>query len=244
MNLAPIGKWLAVALLLASPQALAAGDLTLWYDKPATRWEQEALPIGNGRLGAMVFGGVEKERLQFNEESLWIGDENDTAGCCLDPHCIAAYKDFLRQQYKTIDALNASWGETYASFDDVQLYPDDEFNRGEAFKKGIYPRWFDRQLFARQPLQFARGQILFAKLNVIHPGRRRFRNLVQQAPALLRFSAGKLATVADVVEEHRSTEYPSAEYKGRGVFNSVLSTWYSVPPAAATPRRPKHIETP
>lgn len=52
--------------------------LRLWYDKPAHDWEKEALPIGNGRLGAMVFGGVARERIQFNEDSLWIGDEVDT----------------------------------------------------------------------------------------------------------------------------------------------------------------------
>jgi alpha-L-fucosidase 2 len=57
---------------------LKAGELALRYDQPAARWEQEALPIGNGSLGAMVFGGVPRERIQFNEESLWIGDEIDT----------------------------------------------------------------------------------------------------------------------------------------------------------------------
>ena len=50
----------------------------LWYDSPAQNWESEALPIGNGRLGAMIFGTVEKERIQFNESSLWEGDEKDT----------------------------------------------------------------------------------------------------------------------------------------------------------------------
>ncbi len=45
---------------------------TLWYQQPAKDWN-EALPIGNGRLGAMVFGGVETERLQLNEESIWTG---------------------------------------------------------------------------------------------------------------------------------------------------------------------------
>lgn len=47
--------------------------LTLWYDEPAVSWENNALPIGNGRLAAMVFGGVDKERIQFNEETLWEG---------------------------------------------------------------------------------------------------------------------------------------------------------------------------
>ncbi|SEH00153.1 Glycosyl hydrolase family 65, N-terminal domain [Nonomuraea solani] len=48
-------------------------DLTLWYDKPATDWETQALPIGNGPLGAMIFGGVASERIQFNEKTLWTG---------------------------------------------------------------------------------------------------------------------------------------------------------------------------
>ncbi|MBV9788093.1 MAG: glycoside hydrolase family 95 protein [Chloroflexi bacterium] len=47
-------------------------DLSLWYDRPAREWV-EALPIGNGRLGAMVFGGVATERLQLNEDTLWSG---------------------------------------------------------------------------------------------------------------------------------------------------------------------------
>lgn len=44
----------------------------LWYQKPADEWE-EALPLGNGRLGAMVFGQIQKEQIQVNEESIWYG---------------------------------------------------------------------------------------------------------------------------------------------------------------------------
>ena len=50
--------------------------LLLWYDKPATQWV-EALPIGNGRLGAMVFGGAASERLQLNEDTLYAGGPYD-----------------------------------------------------------------------------------------------------------------------------------------------------------------------
>ena len=52
-------------------------NLVLWYQKPAEAWT-DALPIGNGRLGAMVFGGVERERIQLNEETLWDGGPRDT----------------------------------------------------------------------------------------------------------------------------------------------------------------------
>ncbi|MEO2003246.1 MAG: glycoside hydrolase family 95 protein [Candidatus Poribacteria bacterium] len=51
-------------------------DLTLRYDTPADEWV-EALPIGNGRLGAMVFGRTATERLQFNEDTVWAGGPHD-----------------------------------------------------------------------------------------------------------------------------------------------------------------------
>ncbi len=50
----------------------SAKELKLWYEQSANAWT-EALPIGNGRLGAMVFGGIQTERIQLNEESLWTG---------------------------------------------------------------------------------------------------------------------------------------------------------------------------
>ena len=49
---------------------------SLWYDSPATSWENEALPLGNGRLGAMMFGGPDTERIHLNEQSLWGGVNN------------------------------------------------------------------------------------------------------------------------------------------------------------------------
>ena len=56
--------------------ALAASPLTLFYTNAASKWT-EALPIGNGRLGAMIFGGVEREHLQLNEATLWAGGPYD-----------------------------------------------------------------------------------------------------------------------------------------------------------------------
>ena len=53
-------------------------SLLLWYDKPAAGWT-EALPVGNGRLGAMIYGNKEKEVIQFNEETLWSGQPHDYA---------------------------------------------------------------------------------------------------------------------------------------------------------------------
>lgn len=70
-------QWLVV--LWATSMSLLAGTssgVELWYDRPAVRWT-DALPVGNGRLGAMVFGGVPRERLQLNEATLWSGGPRD-----------------------------------------------------------------------------------------------------------------------------------------------------------------------
>src|SRR5690242_20147324 len=79
------------ALSIATRLGFAAGrdstpaeswsNLVLWYDKPASRWA-DALPIGNGRLGVMVYGGSEdgdarSELLQLNEDTLWSGKPRD-----------------------------------------------------------------------------------------------------------------------------------------------------------------------
>ncbi len=57
----------------------------LWYASPAAVWE-EALPVGNGQLGGMVFGGVQRERIQLNEKSLWSGGPQDAD----NPEALAA----------------------------------------------------------------------------------------------------------------------------------------------------------
>jgi alpha-L-fucosidase 2 len=72
-----------------STQSISQNDeewnhLKLWYDKPAQKWT-EALPVGNGRLGAMVYGTVQTERLQLNEDTVWAGHP-------LDRDRVGAYK--------------------------------------------------------------------------------------------------------------------------------------------------------
>ena len=78
--------WEVLAVLfLSTCQSAHEGEIRhevkLWYDKPANDWN-EALPIGNGRLGAMVFGDPNLERLQLNEESIWCnkGLNQDQSG--------------------------------------------------------------------------------------------------------------------------------------------------------------------
>ena len=67
-----LGAMATVTLPRSSFAASASPDTPMWYDKPAERWLQ-ALPVGNGRLGAMVFGGPGHERLHLTESTLWSG---------------------------------------------------------------------------------------------------------------------------------------------------------------------------
>ena len=76
-------RYLLAAAVLAAlsiqPAPAAAGEpgpMTLWYTRPAAKWT-EALPVGNGRLGCMVFGGTTSERIQLNEDTLWAGGPHD-----------------------------------------------------------------------------------------------------------------------------------------------------------------------
>ena len=64
------------AVFCASP--VYAGDLALWYNKPANPGMNEALPIGNGMFGGLIYAGPKRERVVLNEISLWTGTEIST----------------------------------------------------------------------------------------------------------------------------------------------------------------------
>lgn len=66
----------AASLYTAQAQTPAPEALRLWYRQPSATWT-DALPLGNGRLGAMVFGGIPTERLQLNEDTLWSGSPRE-----------------------------------------------------------------------------------------------------------------------------------------------------------------------
>src|SRR5690625_3843392 len=70
------GFMIAICFSSCNPENTSSNKLELWYEQPAKEWT-DALPIGNGRLGAMVFGGVDKDHIQFNEASFWTGGPRD-----------------------------------------------------------------------------------------------------------------------------------------------------------------------
>ena len=71
--IAPIISFLLFSNAICAEQSIGnASNYRLWYNQPAQKWTS-ALPVGNGKLGAMVFGGTHKERIQINEDTVWAG---------------------------------------------------------------------------------------------------------------------------------------------------------------------------
>lgn len=133
----------------------------LWYHQPAQDWN-EALPLGNGRLGAMVFGGVNRDRLQLNEESVWSGaftDRNNPDALHYLPQIRKLLFEGQTQQAETL-AIKAMSGipegqRTYQTLGDLTLdfgafdfenYRR-ELNIAKAVAKSEYTR--DGSLFRR-----------------------------------------------------------------------------------------------
>ena len=99
-------KNLLLGLLLAFSVSVMAQDMKLWYSRPAQVWA-DALPIGNSRMGAMVFGGVDKEELQLNEETFWAGGPHNnlhaTAHDALDDIRQLVFADKCKEAQDKID---------------------------------------------------------------------------------------------------------------------------------------------
>ena len=92
-------------------QDLASG-MKIWFIRPAETWN-DALPVGNGRLGAMIFGGIENERLQLNEESVWTGGPRWDANPGALKNLPQVRKLLFEGSYKDAEALaqNGSMGK-------------------------------------------------------------------------------------------------------------------------------------
>jgi len=95
-------------------------NLCLWYDRPAQTWMTEALPIGNGPMGAMLFGGTGIERIQFNEISLWSGER--MAG---DRPPLGPKGDDLRRM------------GAYQAFGDIFLHLGHDFSKVTAYRQEL-----------------------------------------------------------------------------------------------------------
>ncbi len=95
----PIQKlsiFLLVIIIFSCKTEKTEYDTKLWYDKPATDW-YEALPIGNGTLGAMVFGGIQTEQLQLNENTLYLGEPGQRHVDMDVTQCFGKVKELVKE---------------------------------------------------------------------------------------------------------------------------------------------------
>ena len=104
---------------------VAQKPLFLWYDHPAQNWN-EALPLGNGRLGAMVFGGASEELVQLNESTLWSGgpaelESNHEAQFHLQPAREALFKGDLVNAERETKSMQGLYSESYLPMLDLHL---------------------------------------------------------------------------------------------------------------------------
>jgi alpha-L-fucosidase 2 len=99
--------------------------LTLWYRRPAARWT-EAMPIGNGRLGGMVWGGVKTERIDLNEDTLWSGEPYDNVnpkGLKTLPRIRRLLREGNhREAQRLVESdMNGKYNQSYQPFGDLSL---------------------------------------------------------------------------------------------------------------------------
>lgn len=176
-------KITTICLGIFSFSATAQSDLKLWYDKPAAIWN-EALPLGNGRLGAMVFGDPAVERLQLNEETIWAGSPNSNAHSKsiealpkvrqlifdgkFDEAQDLATQDIMSQ---TNDGMPyQTFGSVYISFNGHQKYTDyyRDLDISNATAKVKYK--VNGVEFTREILTAFSDQVIVVKLSASQPG--------------------------------------------------------------------------
>lgn len=128
MNRTNIKQIGLLILLLAGMVYTFAGDKKdkqIWFNRPAKLWDKEGLPIGNGRMGAMMMGGIKTDSIQFNESSLWSGDNNWDGAYETGDHGFGSYRNFgqffiewknIGEAKNYLRSLNLSTGVQSTSF--------------------------------------------------------------------------------------------------------------------------------
>ena len=178
----------AVVATVAGAAQESPGPLTVWYRQPAKAWV-EACPIGNGRLGGMVFGEVANEHVQLNDDALWAGGPKDRC----NPKALAALPEVRRLLFagKNNEAANLAGNtmmgvpptiESYQTLGDLRLTLPGARPEGEGIRD--YRRQLDLDAgvatvtyrlgdaqFTREYFSSAPDQVLVVRLTCDKPGR-------------------------------------------------------------------------
>ncbi len=203
----------------------------LWYTQPAEDWESEALPLGNGRMGAMVFGRTEEERIQLNEESLWAGGhhepdgnnpmaaevlpdvrehlldgEHEEAEALIDPHIMGEPPD-----YETLVRPYQSFGDLFI---DVGHTDVSEYHRELDLDAGVSRVRYrnGRTKYEREAFVSAPDDVLVVRLTAQGP------DSVSASVSLTRErDAETVADGDDLVLRGQIQDDPSIDFEGPGL---------------------------
>jgi alpha-L-fucosidase 2 len=160
-------------------QARPSGSM-LWYRQPAEKWT-DALPIGNGRLGAMIFGGVEAERLQLNADTLWSGGPREWNNPAAKQHLPEVRRLVLeRQDYVGADRecrqMQGPYGESYLVLANLRIRMEQasvaqdyrrELDLDSAISRISYR--IDRSEYVREAFASAPDQVIVVRLTTSDP---------------------------------------------------------------------------
>jgi alpha-L-fucosidase 2 len=207
---------LGSALAAAEDRASAPDPLTLWYRQPAAQWV-EALPVGNGSLGGMVFGGIPNEQIQFNEDTVWTGHpreyQHEGAVAFLPEirRLLAEGKQAEAEELATREFMSVPLRQMlYQPFGDVRLtFPGHEkatdyrrtLDLDEAIARVAYQVdsvHYERQVFSSYP-----DQVLVIRLSADQPGKLDFRATIDSphASATTHTLQGDQVVLSGQVEE-------------------------------------------
>ncbi len=128
-------------LLLLPLQALAQKNLTLWYNNPAATWT-EALPLGNGRLGAMVWGGVQNDMIQLNDATLWSGgpvatNVNPDAPEYLPKVRRALFEGNYKEAQELTQKMQGIYSESFLPMGDLIIHQDFEDTSTGSYRRDL-----------------------------------------------------------------------------------------------------------
>lgn len=216
---------LALAISIAAP-AFSQVPLTLWYQHPAHLWV-EALPVGNGSLGGMIFGGIAHERIQFNENTVWTGEPHDYAhpGAAkfLDPIRQLLFEgrqkdaeDLAMKEFMSVPLHQKAYqafGDLHLDFPDVgesdisgyrrDLALDTAISSVEYTFKGVTYR---REIFASHP-----AHVMVVRLTASRPGSLSFDASLKSAHT----AADVRATPAGEISLTGAVEASAIRYQAR-----------------------------
>ncbi|HSC55079.1 MAG TPA: glycoside hydrolase family 95 protein [Phnomibacter sp.] len=214
---------LCAFLLVCAANSTAQSSEKLWYKQPATIWT-EALPIGNGRLGAMIFGGVGEELIQFNESSLWSGGPIPAS---INPEA-ASYLPQIRklllegddyaQAIPLAKKMQGLFTESYMPLGDLiirQTLPDTNYSnyyRDLDIKNALSTTRFSSHgvQFTRQVFSSAPDQVIMVKLSASKAGQL---NVWVSSKSLLRYTHSSIGNSELIMKGKAPSHVDPSYYK-------------------------------